>query len=235
MTKLPDISIIIPVWNESSLINATLNHLKQQSSNKHIEVIVADAHPHSSTLRAIEVRPSAQFVIKTDQTDRGRGIQMNYGAQLANSPILIFLHADTVLPVGAFDAVLTVLKKPKRVGGAFDLHIRSKHWGYRVIETVGSIRSRLSRLPYGDQAIFIRKSYFNLIGGFNPFPIMEDVDLMRRIKKRGDRIQIISTPVQTDPRRWEKDGLIYGTLRNWTLVLLFLAGVSPHRLVKWYR
>jgi len=231
----PDISIILPVWNECSIINTTLKHLKQQSRNKHIEVIVADAHPDSTTLQAINVRPSSRFTIITDRTEKGRGLQMNRGAQLANSSVLLFLHADTRLPAGAFDAISTTLQDSNIVGGAFDLHIRSNRWGYRLIETVASIRSRLTRLPYGDQAIFIRKAYFDRTGGFRPFPIMEDVDLMRRIKIRGDRIQIISNPVQTDPRRWEKEGLIYGTLRNWTLMILFLAGISPHRLVKWYR
>jgi len=235
MTRSPDISIIIPVWNESSAINPTLKHLRQQSPDKRIEVIVVDAHPDITTLQAIDVQPSSHFLIKTMPTEKGRGLQMNRGAQIAKGSILLFLHADTLLPAGAFNAVLTVLQNPNLVGGAFDLHIRSERWGYRIIETVGSIRSRLTRVPYGDQAIFMRKSYFDIIGGFRPFPIMEDVDLMRRIKKRGDRIQIISTPVQTDPRRWEKDGLIYGTLRNWTLMILFLAGVSPRRLVKWYR
>ena len=235
MTFSPDISIIIPVWNEGSTINPTLSHLKQQSFHRHIEVIVADAHPDSTTLQAIDIRPSSHFEIKRDRPQKGRGLQMNSGAQLAKSPVLLFLHADTLLPPGAFDAILTVLQNPNLVGGAFDLHIRSARRAYRVIETVGSIRSRLTRLPYGDQAIFIRTSYFNLIGGFSPFPLMEDVDLMQRIKKRGDRIRIISKPVLTDPRRWEKEGLIYGTLRNWTLMILFLAGVSPHRLVKWYR
>ncbi len=235
LTRPPDISIIIPVWNEEATINPTLKHLKQQSPAKLIEVVVADAHPDSTTLQAIDVRPSAQFLIQSDRTDKGRGLQMNHGAQIANSPVLLFLHADTLLPAGALDAVLTVLQNPNLMCGAFDLHIRSKYWGYRIIEFGGNLRSRLTRLPYGDQAIFIRKSYFDLIGRFRPFPIMEDVDLMRRIKKRGERIHILATPVQTDPRRWEKDGLIYGTLRNWILVILFLAGVSPHRLVKWYR
>jgi len=235
MTIPSDISIIIPVWNESGTINTSLEKLKHQAIDKSIEVVIVDAHPSGTTLQSIEVRSSSHFLIKTDQTKKGRGLQMNRGAQLTNSPVLLFLHADTLLPTGAFEAILAVLKDPNYVGGAFDLHIRANRWGYRVIECVGSIRSRLTRLPYGDQAIFLRKAYFDLIGGFRPFPIMEDVDIMQRIKKRGDRIQIISTPEKTDPRRWEKEGLMYGTLRNWTLMVLFLAGVSPHRLVKWYK
>jgi len=235
MTIRPDISVIIPVWNETATINATLNQLQHQSPDKLIEAIVVDAGPAGTTLQAIEARSSSHLVLTTDQTVKGRGLQMNRGAEIATGPVMLFLHADTRLPAGAVDAVLALMQQPHLVGGAFDLKIRSARWGYRVIETVGSIRSRMTRMPYGDQAIFIRKAYFDLIGGFNPFPIMEDVDLMRRIRKRGDRIEIIPTPVQTDPRRWEKEGLIYGTLRNWVLLSLFLAGVSPHKLVKYYR
>ena len=235
MTIIPDISIVIPVWNESATINPTLQNLMYQSPEKCIEVVIVDANPTGTTLQAIDIRPSSHFLIKTAHSAKGRGLQMNCGAQLATSSVLMFLHADTLLPSGAFDAIFAILQNPNFVGGAFDLHIRASGWGYRVIETVGSFRSRVTRLPYGDQAIFIRKVYFDLIGGFRPFPIMEDVDLMQRIKKRGDRIQIIPTPVQTDPRRWKKEGLIYGTLRNWTLIILFMAGVSPHRLVKWYK
>ncbi len=162
-------------------------------------------------------------------------IQMNKGAELASGSILLFLHADTLLPGGGIDAVFSVLQNPHRVGGAFDLGIRSSRWGYRIIETVATTRSRITRLPYGDQAIFLRKDFFHMIGGYSPIPIMEDVDIMQRIKKRGDAIEIINKRVQTNPRRWEKDGLVFGTLRNWILMILYLMGVSPHKLGRWYK
>jgi hypothetical protein len=100
---------------------------------------------------------------------------------------------------------------------------------------VANLRSRLTRIPYGDQAIFIRASYFRSIGGFKEIPIMEDVDLMRRIKRKGWRIVIFQEPVITSARRWEKEGLLFGTLRNWFLMTLFLCGVSPERLARFYR
>ncbi len=231
----PDISIILPVLNEHKTIQTALECLEGHSPGKTIEIVIVDADPDAATLEAIHFKNASRLQIKTDTSAKGRGIQMNRGAELASGPILLFLHADTLLPEGAMNAILSTLQNPHMVGGAFDLGIRSSRRGYRIIENVATIRSRITRLPYGDQAIFFRKDYFHMIGGFSRIPIMEDVDIMRRIKKRGDAIQIIGMRVQTDPRRWEKEGLVFGTLRNWTLMVLYLMGVSPHRLVRYYK
>jgi len=231
----PEISIIIPVWDEPGTIQPTLESLACQSTGKTVEIVVVDADPDEGTLNAIDVKNLSGLLLKTATSDKGRGTQMNTGAELASGPILLFLHADTLLPEGGIDAVFSVLQDPHRVGGAFDLGIRSGKWGYRVIETVATVRSRITRLPYGDQAIFLRKDYFYLIGGYSPTPIMEDVDMMQRIKKRGDAIEIIDKRVQTNPRRWEKDGMLFGTLRNWMLMILYLVGVSPQKLGRWYK
>jgi rSAM/selenodomain-associated transferase 2 len=231
----PDIAIIIPVLNESGTIHATLEELERQSTGNNIEIIVVDADPDAATLlRSLDPERWSRLQLKTAISDKGRGIQMNRGAELASGPVLLFLHADTLLPEGAIDAVLSTLRNQHIVGGAFDLGIRSDRWGYRIIENIASARSRITRLPYGDQAIFLRKDYFHMIGGFSMIPIMEDVDIMQRIKKRGDTIEIIDRRVQTDPRRWEKGGIVYGTFRNWVLMMLYLLGVSPHKLVKYY-
>lgn len=231
----PEISIVIPVLNEHETIQGTLEHLALQSAGNVFEIVVVDADPDERTLKAIDSERSPDLVLKTDASARGRGIQMNKGAELASGPVLLFLHADTFLPAGGMDAILSSLQNPDLMGGAFDLGIRSSRMGYRIIEKAASIRSRMTRLPYGDQAIFLRKDYFHMIGGFSPIPIMEDVDLMRRIKKRGDLIKIIHKQVQTNPRRWEREGLVLGTLRNWMLMTLYLMGVSPHKLVRYYK
>jgi len=231
----PDISIIIPVLNELGTIQTALEHLENHSTGKIIEIIVVDADPDATTLEAIHFKNASGLQIKTDTSGRSRGIQMNRGAELASGPVLLFLHADTLLPEGAINAIMSTLQDPHIVGGAFDLGIRSSRWGYRIIENVANARSRITRLPYGDQAIFLRRDYFHMIGGFSRIPIMEDVDIMRRIKKRGDAIQIIGMRVQTDPRRWEKEGLVFGTLRNWVLMVLYRVGVSPHKLVRYYK
>lgn len=231
----PDISIIIPVLNEAETIQAAVECLENQSIENKIELIVVDAHPEATTLEAIRMKHSSRLQIKTDTSEKGRGTQMNRGVELASGSILLFLHVDTLLPEGAFQAISGTLQKKHIVGGAFDLGIRSSKWGYRIIENVATVRSRITRLPYGDQAIFLRRDYFHMIGGFSKIPIMEDVDLMRRIKKRGDTIEIIGKRVQTNPRRWEKEGLLYSTFRNWMLMMLYLMGVSPHKLVRFYK
>ena len=230
----PSISIIIPVLNESGNINDTIGNLARLSTKEAFEIVVIDAAPDAATLKSIHPDGLSHLPIKTGVSDKGRGIQMNRGAELASGRVLLFLHADTLLPEGSFDAMLSAFQNKRIVAGAFDLGIRSGRRGYRIIESVANLRSRLTRIPYGDQAIFFRKDYFHRIGGFSKIPIMEDVDIMRRIKKRGDAIEIIGKRVQTDPRRWEKEGLVFGTLRNWVLMILYLVGVPPRKLGRYY-
>jgi hypothetical protein len=121
------------------------------------------------------------------------------------------------------------------VAGAFNLAIADSGLAFRIIERVASVRSRLTHIPYGDQAIFIRRDYFQALGGYKDLPIMEDVDLMRRIKRVGGRICIINTAVLTSSRRWRAEGIIICTFRNWAIILLYLCGVSPARLSQWYK
>ena len=122
----------------------------------------------------------------------------------------------------------------KYVGGAFDLKIGSDRFIFKIIGNLASLRSRLTRIPYGDQAIFIRRDYFRTIGGYKDVPLMEDVELMQRIKRQGDKIFILKEKVITSPRRWEREGVLYCTLRNWIITILYFIGVSPDRLVKFY-
>jgi hypothetical protein len=123
----------------------------------------------------------------------------------------------------------------RHAGGAFDMGIDSERKVFRITERYVAWRTRLTRIPFGDQAIFVRRDYFERIGGYRDIPIMEDVDLMRRIRRRGDAICIVPEKVMTSARRWEKDGLVFGTLRNWMLQALYCCGVSPERLARFYR
>lgn len=226
----PLLSIIIPVMDEDLIINDLIGHLYGLPFGNDSEIIVVDGNQSQNTLKAIsrgDVKKIASF--------KGRGAQMNAGAAVAGGEILLFLHADTLLPRPALDQILLVLKQPDIAGGAFDLGINSNRWGFRLIETVASFRSRITRIPYGDQAIFIKKAVFKRLGGFGGFPLMEDVDLMRRVKKTGQKITIIPLKVLTSPRRWEKEGLFFSTLRNWILISLYLLGVSPQKLSKFYK
>ena len=223
------ISLIIPVLHESDTIQTLIQHLSAQQAYETCELIVVDGSPLQDTIAAL----STPEVI-TIASDPGRARQMNAGAAVARGEYLIFLHADTFLPDNALATVRGALHNRLYVGGAFDLGIRSERPVFRVIAHIASLRSRLTRIPYGDQAIFIRRDYFNLIGGYRDIPIAEDIELMQRIKKRGDKICILSDTVATSPRRWEREGIIRCTIRNWAIALLFCCGVSPLRLVRFY-
>ena len=160
---------------------------------------------------------------------------MNKGAALAQGDIFVFLHADTRLPLNAFARINSALYNASYKAGAFDLAISSDRPIFRLIARTASLRSRLTRIPYGDQTLFFRRDYFNIIGGFADIPIMEDVEIMGRIKRRGDSIVLIDQPSSTSARRWEKEGILKCTLRNWLLIYLYVSGVSPERLARWYR
>ena len=223
------LSIIVPVLDEALLINRTIRHVRRFAGYREIEIIVVDGHPAGHTLRSIADADVTKVI-----SAEGRGYQMNAGARIARGSLLLFLHADTRLPRRAALIIRDTLCQGDAVAGAFSLGIASRRPIFRWIETIANVRSRISRIPYGDQAIFARTDYFHRIGGFRHIPIMEDVDLMRRIKRDGRNIAIVPSKVQTSPRRWEKEGIVYGTLRNWTLMALFLMGVSPRRLKKFY-
>ena len=223
-------SIIVPVLDETVLINELIRHIRTQCSESIDEIIIVDGDPQGTTIKAIQDKD-----VICIKAGKGRAFQMNAGAAAAHGQVLIFLHADTKLPPHAFRKIEQVLENEKYVGGAFDLRINSDKLLLKFIAACASLRSRFNRIPYGDQAIFIRKNYFNKIGAFKEITLMEDVDLMRRIKKRGDKIFILRDQVKTSPRRWEKEGIIYTTLRNMVLINLFRFGVNPDKLGKYYK
>ncbi|MHC4243154.1 MAG: TIGR04283 family arsenosugar biosynthesis glycosyltransferase [Planctomycetota bacterium] len=222
-------SIIIPVLNEQDQINTFLKKIKEQDFEDYFEIIVVDGDPLGGTIEAIQDKD-----ITCITSPKGRGLQMNAGAAVAQGEILIFLHADTALPKNALKKIDEAMRDPLYVGGAFDLWIDSDRLFLKYISVRASLRSRWNRIPYGDQAIFIRKKYFDQIGGYKEIPLMEDVDLMRRIKKDGKKIFILPDKVTTSARRWESDGILYTTMRNQILIRLFYLGISPHRLAKYY-
>ncbi len=231
MPKRLAISIIIPVLREQASVGDLIGHIRKlDSDNMPPELIVVDGDPSATTIKTI-----LQNGIITAVSETGRAKQMNRGAALAAGDILLFLHADTFLPKNAFELIRTVLKDQRCVGGAFNLGVRSGRRIFRITETYVRLRTRITRVPFGDQAIFLRKEYFERIGRYRSIPIMEDVELMTRIRKRGDRICIIPEKVTTSARRWEKDGIVRGTVRNWTLQVLYCCGVGPERLARYYR
>jgi rSAM/selenodomain-associated transferase 2 len=222
-------SIIIPVLHESEIITTLLKSLQALETEQPFEIIVIDGSPTRDTLQAI-----TDTAIITYSSQQGRGSQMNVGAACATGDILVFLHADTVLPPNALSVIQHHLNNPHLVGGAFTLHIQSKTLLLRVTAALSTFRSQITRAPYGDQVIFLRKSYFDQVGGYKDIPLMEDVDLMRRIKKKKGRIIILPTPVVTSDRRWNDEGLLFTTLRNSIIIFLFWCGVPAEKLAKFY-
>jgi rSAM/selenodomain-associated transferase 2 len=230
MSTIPLLSVIIPVLNEAECIGGLITHLRSREDGSEVEIIVVDCDPAGSTIQAVQ-NPG----IITAKCEQGRAIQMNRGAALATGDILLFLHADTFLPENAFMRIREALQDAEFVGGCFDLGIRSARQVFRITERYVALRTRITRIPFGDQAIFIRRNYFERIGGFAVIPIMEDVELMRRIRGRGDVICVIPEKVSTSARRWEKEGVLFTTMRNWMLQLLYVLGVPPERLARFYR
>jgi rSAM/selenodomain-associated transferase 2 len=222
-------SIIVPVLNEAATINTLVRHLTELKPDLPREVIVVDGDPDQGTIRAIQAREVITLV-----SPAGRARQMNAGAQVAQGDILIFLHADTQLPHDALSGISVALSAGQYVGGAFDLGIQSDRVIFKLIAAAASLRSRITRIPYGDQAIFLRKDYFTKIGGYHDMPLMEDIELMRRIKRSGKKIFILRDRVMTSPRRWQKEAIWYCTARNWILSSLYYLGVSPHWLTAFY-
>lgn len=227
--RAPRISIILPVLNEADGINEAISRLRALDSGRCSEIIVADADPSGGTISAI-----GDGAVRTILSERGRARQMNRGAAIAAGDVLLFLHADTILPPKAFSLIQTAMRDQRYVAGAFDLGFDTRRKIFKVTEQYVFLRTRLTKVPFGDQAIFIRRDYFEKIGGYREIPIMEDVELMSRIRKRRGRIRIIPAKALTSPRRYEREGLFFCTLRNWLLQTLYMLGVPPERLAKWY-
>ena len=225
-----EFSIIIPVLHEQRFINSCLEKVKQQPTSFSWEVIVVDGDPQGETIKTVHGNSVIKII-----SPKGRAKQMNAGANAAKGRILLFLHADTQLPPNALQKIQDVLADEKYVAGAFDLDIDTKNLFIKFIAARARLRSRITRVPYGDQAIFIRKEYFENIGGFRDIPLMEDVALMKLIKKRGDKIFILRDRVMTSARRWEKEGPFYTTLRNMVVMNLYRFGISPEKLLRFYK
>ena len=223
------VSIIIPVLHEAERINEVLDSLKNAVADVHYEAIVVDGDAAGGTIAWI-----VDDEVITMITPRGRAMQMNAGAARACGEILLFLHADTLLPPNALPKIVEAISDSRFVGGAFDLGIQNRRWIFWLTAKCASLKHRLTRVPYGDQAIFMRRDYFETIGGYPEIPLMEDVELMKRVKRQGGCITILREAVATSSRKWEKDGVAYTIIRNWMIQALYLFGVPAEKLVKYY-
>jgi rSAM/selenodomain-associated transferase 2 len=219
------IAVVIPTLNEEQALPRTLSHTIGLGFD---EIIVVDGGSGDRT-QAI-VRSLAGTLLTSPP---GRARQMNRGAAEANSDVLLFLHADTLLPREAKDAILAALRDPACVGGRFDVRFDcDSHLG-RVIGAMMNLRSRLTGIATGDQAIFVRKTVFERAGGYADIPLMEDIEFTKRLRRLG-RVAALSATVVTSYRRWNLCGPVRTILLMWTLRLLYWLGVNPNRLSRWY-
>ncbi len=225
-------SVIIPAYDEAATINAVIARVLGIAPDG-TQIVVADGHPRSTTLAAVQDLPrNAEIILCA--APKGRAVQMNAGAREADGDTLLFLHADTRLPHDAF-AVMNTALEAGAPAGAFDLTIDAPGPLFALMSRLASLRSRITRIPYGDQSHFFRRDVFRQLGGYPDLPLMEDVEIMRRLKRQGMHPTISRRSVLTSARRWKKEGAIFCTLRNWLLISLYLLGVPASRLAKFYR
>ncbi|MBE9111371.1 TIGR04283 family arsenosugar biosynthesis glycosyltransferase [Nodosilinea sp. LEGE 07298] len=222
----PAISIVIPALNEASSLPMVLEAI-QAAAN--VEVIVVDGGSSDGTAEVARAM-GARVVEST----RGRSRQQNQGARVAKGSILLFLHADTCLPQGFDQAIRQTLSQSGVVAGAFTLAIDSPRQGLRWVEWGVNLRSRYLHMPYGDQAIFLKAEVFHQLGGFPDLPMMEDFELVRRLRKLG-KVAIAPRAVVTSDRRWRSLGILRTTLANQVMIMGYLLGIDPHRLARWYQ
>jgi len=218
------LSTIVPTLNEERTLAKALASIPSGA-----EVIVADG---GSTDRTAEVakQHDARLVVGGP----GRAAQMNRGARLARGEVLLFLHADCVLDPSADRAIEQALSDARVVGGSFRLRIRPAGIGLSIVSFGSNLRARFLKLPYGDQALFVRRTVFEEMGGYREIPILEDVDLVTRLRKRG-HLERVALNVTTTPRHWERLGTVLTTLLNWSTIVAYRLGISPVRLARAYR
>ena len=221
------LSIIIPVLNEAASIAAALGALAPFRA-RGAEVIVVDGGSRDGT--AEMARPLADRVVSAP---RGRGSQMDAGAAVARGDVLLFLHADTRLPGDADLLIQAALEKSGRVWGRFDVTIAGQSPLLRVVAASMNLRSRLTGIATGDQAMFVRREAFAQAGGFPDIALMEDIVLSQRLKRIG-RPACLAARVVTSGRRWEQHGVVRTILTMWRLRLAFFFGAEPARLARQY-
>ena len=219
------ISVIIPTLNEEANLPVTLRQLAERAD---IELIVVDGGSMDGTVEIAQ-----QFTPFVFVTQPGRAQQMNLGARHATGDILLFLHADTFLLPGALDELQRRIVGDGAVGGAFDLNIDSPRRLCKLIAKMASRRSRLLRLPYGDQGLFVWRQVFDALGGFPDIPIMEDVAFARQLRRAG-RLTFIRSGLVTSGRRWNANGVLKTAFVNVWVTLLFFLRLPPRQLRRIY-
>lgn len=223
----PLLSVVVPTLNEASTLPRLLDDLRRLTAP--YEVVVADGGSADATLAAARAAGARVTVAAA-----GRGAQLRAGAAVARAELLCFLHADARLDAPAA-AALDELARTRPAGAfAFRLAIDASGAAYRLVEWGANARSRWLRLPYGDQGLVVSSRDYAAVGGYPPWPLMEDVALVRALGRRGP-VRVLPAGIRVSARRWERDGVLRRTFANWWLLARFVAGVPPARLARSYR
>ncbi len=227
------ISVIIPTLDEEASIARAIRSCREAGP---CEVIVVDGESRDRTVEIARGRADAVIA-----TRRGRAAQMNAGAAVSRGEVLLFLHADTLLPVGSVTAVLGALQDPALIGGAFRVRLAASSGAGRYVHATLGITGRMigaragvTRAFTGDQAIFVRTKTFRSFGGYPEIPLMEDVELSRRMRRAGKTV-LLPLRVETSGRRWEAWGPLRTVLFMWRLRIGHLLGRTPSRSAEAYR
>jgi rSAM/selenodomain-associated transferase 2 len=221
------LSIVIPALDEAPNLARLLPELGRQCPGA--EIVVVDGGSRDGSRAVVAGWPGVRWLA----SERGRARQMNAGARAATGDALLFLHADTRLPEGAAAAIAAALATPGVVGGRFDVRFDRERGLYRTIARLMNARSRLTGICTGDQGIFVRRDAFEAVGGYPAIPLMEDIELSRRLRRRG-RLAALPLRVTTSARKWEREGALRTIGLMWMLRLLHASGVAPARLHRWY-
>ena len=221
------LAIVIPALDEAANLSRLLPELARDCPGA--EIVVVDGGSRDDTAAVVAGRPGPRLLA----SGRGRARQMNHGARQTVGDPLLFLHADTRLPAGAARAIARALDEPGVVGGRFDVRFDNERALFRVIAWFMNARSRASGICTGDQAIFVRRADFEAIGGYPDIPLMEDIELSRRLKRRGE-LRALRLRVTTSARKWEREGPLRTIGLMWALRFLHFCGVAPARLHRWY-
>ena len=214
------ISVVVPTYNEANCLSATLDSVANSKVQK--EVIVVDAGSLDGT-REVALKKGSRLLLSSR---RQRAHQMNVGAQHARGSILLFLHADTVLPPLALDQIKSALTKDQIIGGGFARRYDSNSWFLRVTCLLAGLRTRWAGWFLGDQAIFIRRQAFERLGGFQDLDLFEDLDLSRRMARAGHVVTLFP-PVISSSRRFKARGEVLTTLSDVRLTFRYLIGANP--------
>jgi len=222
------LSIIVPCLNEVTNIERTLLPLQALRQRGH-EIILSDGGSTDNTTAI-----AALFCDKVITSEKGRAMQMNTGAAHSTGNILLFLHADTLAPENIDELIIRALHNRHKHWGRFNIKLSGKHWLFRAIETLMNLRSCLSGIATGDQGIFLTRHAFNDLSGFKNMPLMEDIELSKRLKKISRPACITNALLITSSRRWEQNGILKTIFLMWSLRLKYFLGASPVQLAQQY-